>query len=91
MFSCTKVTHLVGKNVGVVLGIFSPQNGRHVDMSPRHVGADTDNVGNIEPCWLLRCHVDVVSARINCDLSALCDTSIIHVKKKNIVVRTSIV
>ncbi len=59
-------------NVGVVSGIFSPQNDRHADMSapcPRH---DTDHVGDIAPCRLAGHRVGVVSACVNCDVSAPC-------------------
>ena len=42
-------------------GFFPPkrQTRRHV---AQHVGTDTDHVGNIKPCRLLRCRVNVVSA-----------------------------
>jgi hypothetical protein len=53
-------------NVGVVSGIFSPQNDRHANMSApcRQHGTD------IAPCRLAGRRVDVVSARVNCDVSA---------------------
>ena len=62
--------HDFAGNVGVVLGIFSPQNGRHADMSAPCCRHDTDHVGDIAPCRLAGRRVGVVSARVNCDVSA---------------------
>ncbi len=72
-------------NVGVVSGISPPQNDRQADMSASCCRHDTDHVGDIAPCRLAGRRVGVVSAPINCDVSALCGASIRHVKKKNIV------
>ena len=49
-------------NVGVVSGISPPQNDRHVDMSSDMAACWRQHVSDIEPCWLLRCRVNVVSA-----------------------------
>jgi len=57
-------------NVGVVTGIFSPKNDRHADMSAQCRRHDIDHVGNIAPCRLIGRRVGVVSARVNCDVSA---------------------
>ncbi len=43
-------------------GFFFTENDRHADMSRDMSGADTDHVGDIELCRLLRRRVDVVSA-----------------------------
>ena len=59
-------------NVGVVSGIFPPQNDRHADMSAPCRQHDTDHVGDIAPCRLAGRRVGVVSARVNCDVSAPC-------------------
>ena len=66
-----RILHLAG-NVGVVLGIFSSQNDRHADMSAPCRRHDTDHVGDIAPCQLAGRRVGVVSARVNCDVSAPC-------------------
>ena len=42
------------------------------DMPRIIVGANADHVGNIEPCRLLRCHVDVLSAFQLSDMLAPC-------------------
>jgi hypothetical protein len=57
-------------NVGVVSGIFSPKNDRHADMSAQCRRHDIDHVGDIAPCRLVGRRVGVVSARVNCDVSA---------------------
>ena len=49
-------------NVGIVSGIFSPQNGRHTDVSAPCRRHDTDHVGDIAQCRLVGCRVGVVSA-----------------------------
>ncbi len=59
-------------NVGVVSGIFSPQNDRHADMSAPCRRHDTDHVGDIAPCRLAGRCVGVMSARVNCDVLAPC-------------------
>ncbi len=59
-------------NVGVVSGIFSPQNDRHADMSAPCRRHDTDHVGDIAPCRLAGRRVGVVLARVNFDVSAPC-------------------
>jgi hypothetical protein len=59
-------------NVGVVSGIFSPQNNRHADMSAPCCRHDTDHVGDIAPCQLAGRCVDVVLACVNCDVSVPC-------------------
>jgi hypothetical protein len=57
----SKLTSSAG-NVGVVSGIFSPQNNRHADMLAPCRRHDTDHVGDIALCRLLRCCVGDVSA-----------------------------
>ena len=59
-------------NVGVVSGIFPPQNDRHADMSAPCRRHDTDHVGDIAPCRLSGRRVGDVSACVNCDVSAPC-------------------
>ncbi len=54
------------------VGDFSPKNNRHADMLAQCCRHDTDHVGDIAPCRLVRRHVGVVSARVNCDVSAPC-------------------
>ena len=49
-------------NVGIVSGIPPPQNNRHADMSRDMLACRRRHVGDIKPCRLLRCRVDVVSA-----------------------------
>jgi hypothetical protein len=53
---------ILAGNVGVVSGIFSPQNDRHADMSALCCQHDTDHVGDIAPCRLVGRRVGVVSA-----------------------------
>jgi hypothetical protein len=51
-------------NVGVVLGMPPPpQNDRYTNMLHDMLACRRQHVGNIKPCWLLRCRVDVVLAR----------------------------
>jgi hypothetical protein len=59
-------------NVGVVSGIFSSKNDRHADMSAQCRRHNTDHVGDIALCRLVGRHVGVMSARVNCDVSAPC-------------------
>ena len=61
-YEISSVFYSLAGNVGVMTGIFSPQNDRHADMSATCRRHDTDHVGDIAPCRLLRCHVGVVSA-----------------------------
>ncbi len=49
-------------NVGVMSAIFPPHDDRHTDMSRDMLACWHQHVGNIEPCRLLRCCVDVVLA-----------------------------
>ena len=53
---------ILAGNVGVVSGIFSPQNDRHADMSALCRQHDTDHVGDIAPCRLVGRRVGGVSA-----------------------------
>ena len=57
-------------NVGVVSGIFFPENGDMADMSAPCRRHDTDHVGDIEPCRLFRCADMSVSACRLPDMSA---------------------
>jgi hypothetical protein len=60
--SPTRSDPVLAGNVGVMSGISPPQNNRHADMSAPCFRHDTDHVGNMAPCRLLRCCVGVVSA-----------------------------
>ena len=49
-------------NAGVMSRIPPPQNDRHADMSRNMSACWRQHVGDIKPCRILRCHVDVMSA-----------------------------
>ena len=56
------LSSLLAGNVGVVSGIFSPQNDVGADMSAPCRQHDTDHVGDMAPCQLAGRCVGVVSA-----------------------------